>query len=157
MLWNVCCYFFLHSYWSRFSSFRRWHKTVNCVSRNCSSDLVLRIQYMQKRQSVNVFRTRELTAFLCKRRRMYNNIETIYDDNFVFIDRRDCLQEISYSSFRISSGSYLPWHMNKKLHILRELKYNIKRSAVETGTNVSQVVLNFLNFGVTRLKWLRTQ
>jgi len=120
---------------------------------NCLSDLALCIQYRQKRPSVILFPTKELISFKCKRGRIYNNMETYSWRYFCFIDRRYCLREISYSSFRISSGSYWPWHMDKKLHIRIDLKINIKSSALETDTNVYQLVLNFVIFGITGTKW----
>lgn len=43
--------------------------------------------------------------------------------------------------------------MNKKLDIRTDLKINIKSSALQTDTNVYQVVLNVVIFGITGTKW----
>jgi hypothetical protein len=98
---------------------------------------------MQKRPHVNTFR-------FYVREEEYIAIWRHIQDIFCFwIEQFAC---VLYSCFQTPSGSIRPVYRNKSPKILQICNFKIKGVALETSSNTFQVVLNFVNFGITGTK-----
>ena len=98
--------------------------------------------------------TRELISFLCKRGKIYNNIETHLGLQFLFSFFTEEFAWVQFSCFQTPSGSSRSIYRNKSFTFLQNYNYNTDVVALEIYSNIFHVFLNFVNFGITGTKRL---
>jgi len=104
---------------------------------------------MQNRPHVNTFR------FYVREEEYIAPWRHIQDDIFCFwIEQFACMQ---YSRFQTPSGYIRPVYRNKSPKILQICNFKIKGFALGTCSNTFQVVLNFVNFGISGTKTTSAQ
>jgi hypothetical protein len=140
MMQHICCYFFLHSHTSTISSSRRWHKSVNCVSRNCLPNSALLITYMQKWTYVNTF------CFYASKKEYVAMWRHIRDDIFCLLVRRVCLVALFLNLFLVQAS----WLRNKELHILIQLQLLYKKCYIRKRLEYYPVKRKFCEFQSNR-------